>query len=97
MPSANTQSENKKYSLKRRELTPTREQQYCQPQRQHRADAVADQLEDFEWGHESVGRTRRQKQEAGGSRQDAGTTASCLLLLPSASCRLPTASPPCCA
>ena len=65
MPSANTQSENKKYSLERRQLAPTRQQQYCQPQRQHRADAVADQLEDFEWGHESVG----SKQEAGCRRQ----------------------------
>ncbi len=69
MPSANTQSENKKYSLKWRELAPTREQQYCQPQRQHRADAVTDQLEDFEWGHESVG--EKQEAGAGGRRQEA--------------------------
>ena len=100
MPSANTQSENKKYSLKWRELAPTREQQYCQPQRQHRADAVTDQLEDFEWGHESVG--EKQEAGAGGRRQEAvrrsrqKTTASCflppgacLLLLPS--CLLPSA------
>lgn len=87
VPTTYAQSENEEHSLKRRQLATTRKQQDRQPQGQYRANAVADELKDFKWGHGI-----RRRQAAGSRRQDGGSLS--WVSVAGAICRVPFVLPP---